>query len=251
MVTGIPTGWLFTDWADIARSIPGASTHQLYPLAVAYAAMGLTMRGDVNRAADLVAIAQAAQNALGTTHLWVHAAAGALAQLQGDFETSRRHAEAWAEQARAGRDTYELAHALILLASAFAIDDPARGAAIADQAVQAARQVGAASTLLYALLVQGLTLTEQDLERALRSLLEAADVAASIGDRYGEAVAIANQGVIARRRRDWLTALRAFAAGVEQHLQLGRPVAGELVGVARAFAGMGVCAPAANTLRCE
>jgi predicted ATPase/class 3 adenylate cyclase len=245
MVTGIPTGWLYTDWADVARSIPGASTNELYPLAVAYAAMGLTMRGELDRAAELVAIAEAAQVALGTTHLWVHAAAGALAQFQRDVETSRQHAEAWAERARAAHDPYELAHALILLGSALIPDDPARAAAVAEQAVQAARQAGVASTLLYALLVQGMALTEPDPERALRSFQETAEVAAAVGDRYGEAVAIASKGAIALGRLDWQTALRAFAAAVEQHLKLGRPVAGELIGVASAFAGMGCYEPAA------
>jgi predicted ATPase/class 3 adenylate cyclase len=245
MVTGIPTGWLYTDWADVARSIPGASTHELYPLAVAYAAMGLTMRGELDRAGELVAVAIAAQTALGTTHLWVHAAAGAFAQMQGDVKISRQHAEAWAERARACHDRYELAHALILLGSALVADDPARAAAVADEAVQAARQVGAASTLLYALLVQGLAQTEPDPVRALRSFEEAAEVAAFVGDRYGEAVAIANQGAIALGRRDWQTALRAYAAGVEQHLRLGRPVAGELIGAAGAFVGMGCFEPAA------
>jgi predicted ATPase/class 3 adenylate cyclase len=245
MVTGIPTGWLYTDWADVARSIPGASTHELYPLAVAYAAMGLTMRGELDRAAGLVATAQAAQTALGTTHLWVHAAAGTVAQFQGDADLARQHGQAWVELAQAQNDLYELAHALILLGSALVADDPARAAAVADQAVQAARQVGAASTLLYALLVQGFAQAEPDPERALRSFREAAEVAASVGDRYGEAVAIANQGAIALGRRDWQTALRAYAAAVEQHLQLGRPVAGELVGAATAFASIGCFEPAA------
>jgi predicted ATPase/class 3 adenylate cyclase len=243
MVTGIPIGWLYTDWADVARSIPGASTHELFPLAAAYAAMGLTMRGELDRAAELVATAQAAQTALGTAHLWVHAAAGALASFQGDAELARQHAEAWVKLARARNDTYELAHALILLAPALG-GDPAQ-AAVAEQAVRASRQIGVASTLLYALLVQGLALTEQNPERALRSFQEAADVAASVGDRYGAAVAIANQGAIALTRRDWDTALRAYAAGVEQHLQLGRPVAGELIGVATALVGMECLEPAA------
>jgi hypothetical protein len=48
-----------------------------------------------------------------------------------------------------------------------------------------------------------------------------------------------NQGAIALRRRDWHSALRPYAAGVEQHLQLGQPVLVELLGLATAFAGMG------------
>ena len=47
------------------------------------------------------------------------------------------------------------------------------------------------------------------------------------------------------RRRDWRTALRAYAAGIEQHLQLGHPISIELIGVATAFAGMGCYEPAA------
>jgi hypothetical protein len=146
--------------------------------------------------------------------------------------------------ARARNDGYELAHALILLGGAPG-DAAAGTAAVAEQAVQVSREVGAASALLYALLVQGLALTNQDPERALRSLQEAADVAASVGDRYGAASAVTSQGAIALRQRDWNTALRAYAVGVEQHLQLGQPVAVELLGVATAFAGMGCLEPAA------
>jgi hypothetical protein len=125
------------------------------------------------------------------------------------------------------------------------VDDPTYAGAVAQQAVQAAREVGAADALLYALLVQGLALTEQDPERALRSVQEAAQVAASLGDRFGEAAANAYQAGIALRRCDWQTALRAYAGAVEQHLQLGWPIADELIGVAIAFAGMGCVEPAA------
>jgi predicted ATPase/class 3 adenylate cyclase len=244
MATGIPTGWMATDWADVARSIPGATTHELFPLAVAYAAMAAVFRGELDHAAELVATAQAAQTALGTTHLWVHAAAGVLAFFQGDAKRARQHAEASLELARAGNDPFELAHALVLLATAL-LDDPAPAAAVAEQAVRAARQVGAAGTLLYALLAQALALTEQDPERALNSLQEAADVAASLGDRAGAASAITNQAAIAMRRCDWPTALRAYAAGIEQHLQLGQPISTELIGVATAFAGTECYEPAA------
>jgi predicted ATPase len=243
-VPGIPTGFMATDWADVARSIEGASTHELFPLAVAYAAMALTMRGELGRAAELLKAAQAAQTRLGTTHLWVHAAAGCLAFYQGDVKRARQHADVWLELARARNDTYEVAQALIALGAAL-LDDPVQAGVVADEAVRFARQVGAASTLLYALLTQALALTEHEPERALKSLQEAADVAASLGDRAGAASAMTGQGAIALRRRDWPAALRAYAAGVEQHLQLGQPVPVELFGLATAFAGMGCYEPAA------
>jgi hypothetical protein len=244
MVTGIPTGWIYTDWPDVARSIPGAATHELFPLAAAYAAMGMVFRGERKRAADLVAIAEAAQAALGTTHLWVYAAAGTAALFRGDKERTRQHAEAWAELARIGNDVYERAKALTLLAAALA-DDPARGGVVAEEAVRAARQVGAADALLYALLAQGLALAKHNPERALRSSEEAADVAASLGDRFGAAAAITNQGGIALRRGDWRTALRAYVAGAEQHMHLGQPLYDELVGMAAALVGLGCLEPAA------
>ncbi len=244
MATGVPTGWLSTDWAETARSIPGASTNELFPLAVAYAAMAEVFRGDLDRAAELVATAREAQSALGTTHTWVHAAAGVLAFFQNDMKRARQHAEAWLELARARHDPFELAHALILVTSAL-LDDPAQAEPVAEQALRAARDVGAAGTLLYALLAHSLALTEQHPERALKSLQEAADVAASLGDRAGAASAMTNQGAIALRRRDWPAALRAYAAGVEQHLQLGQPLLVELLGLATAFAGMGCYEPAA------
>jgi predicted ATPase len=244
MVTGIPTGWLATDWADVARSIPGAETHQLFPLAVAYAAIDVLFRGEFDRAGELVATAQEAQSALGTAHLWVHSAAGVVAFFQGDVKAARRHAEAWAELARADNDAYEIAAALTLLTAAL-FDDPAQAAVVAEQAVQAARQIGAADRLLYALLAESTALTEYDTERVIRSLQEAAELAASLGDRFGAASALTNQGAVALRRRDWRTALRAYASGVEQHLQLGQPIAVELIGVATAFAGLGCAEPAA------
>jgi predicted ATPase/class 3 adenylate cyclase len=243
-VPGIPTGFMATDWADVARSIDGASTHELFPPAVAFAAMAAVFRGEFDRATELVATAQAAQTALGTTHLWVHAAAGAVAFFQNDMKRARQHAEAWLELARACNDPYELAHSLVLLATAL-LDDPTRAAVVADQAVRAARQVGAAGTLLYALLTQALALTEREPDRALKSLQEAAEVAASLGDRAGAASAMTSQGAIALRRRDWPAALRAYGAGVEQHLQLGQPLPVELLGLATAFAGMGCYQPAA------
>ncbi len=238
MVTGIAPGWLSTDWADIARSIPGASTYELFPLAVAFAAMGMVFRNELDRAAELVETAEAAQAELGTGHLWVHAAIATLAYFQGDLERARQHAQAWVDLAEALNDPYEIAHGLTLLAPA-SMGDPRRAAQVAEQAVQVAHQIGVASALLYSLLAQAAIITEGDPERAQRSLQEAADVAASLGDRFGAASAITNQGAVALGRGDWLAALRVYAAGIEQHLQLGQPVAIELAGVAIAFVGLG------------
>ena len=47
------------------------------------------------------------------------------------------------------------------------------------------------------------------------------------------------------RRHDWRTALRAYATGIEQHLQLGQPIPAEVMGAAIAFARLECYEPAA------
>ena len=144
MVTGIPVGWIATDWADIARRVPGAALHQLFPLVVAFAAMAATMRNDLDEAESLVEEAQQAQRTLGTHHLWVDAAAGTLAFFRADFAEATRHAQAWADAASETADPYEISHALILLATSLQ-NDPDRAVVIADEAVRVARDAGIAS----------------------------------------------------------------------------------------------------------
>ena len=71
-MTGLAIGWTAVDWADTARAIPGAAEHQLFPHVVSFAALSALLRGDLEGGAALVAMAEDAQRALGTRHLWVH-----------------------------------------------------------------------------------------------------------------------------------------------------------------------------------
>jgi predicted ATPase/class 3 adenylate cyclase len=206
MVTAIPVGWTMTDWADIASTVPGAEQHRLYPVVVAFAALGAVMRSNLDRAAALVAEARRAQARLGTDHFWVLTAAGVLAFARGEAGTAEQYAEQWLASARERNDPYEISHALILLASS-RLGEPERAIPVADEAVQISRANGIASALLYALIVRG-TLPA-DAATVMAIFDEATDVARELGDRHGGAVVDAMRGTVASREGNWSLALRS------------------------------------------
>ena len=218
MVTAINVGWTGTDWAYVATRIPGAAAHALYPYVVAFAALGAAMQNDLERAENLVTIAQDSQRALGTHHLWVDGASGVLAQFKGDADGVTHHATLWLEGARERNDPYEVAHALILLAHGLH-GEPERAAAAAEEAVRVARVSGIPSALLYALISSGILPTETTVPA--RAVAEAAEIARSLGDRQGEILAESFRGTIATREQNWPIALRSFADSAAKMFDYG------------------------------
>jgi predicted ATPase/class 3 adenylate cyclase len=223
MVTGIPTGWTATDWAEVAVTVDGSTTHQLFPLVMAFAGMGATMRGDLARAATLVTKAEEAQDALGTRHLWVYAAAGTLAFFQGNLEQTRRHAGTWVELARASGDQYEISHALILLATGL-LPDPARAIVFAEEAVRTARDAGIASALLYALQILANLFPPQESVRSYALLEEAVEVGSMLGDRQAVASATQMKAAVALGLGDWRQALKDSSNSAQQYLEIGQSI---------------------------
>jgi predicted ATPase/DNA-binding SARP family transcriptional activator len=215
-VTGLHTNWTVLGWADTARTIPGADRHPLYPLIVAWAAVDAALAGDLDRAAPLLARAQHAQTALGTTHMPVHEAAAAYAIFRGDLPSAQHHAEACVEHARATGDPLELAHALTALASALT-NDPQRGAVVAEEAVKVTRDAGLLSPLPFALLVNLLYIGSEDPERELALYDEIIDAATALGDHQLVATTIASRDATKSRRADWPTALRTSVDALEHY----------------------------------
>jgi predicted ATPase/class 3 adenylate cyclase len=246
LVTGLPIGWTAVDWADTARTIPGAAEHPLFPHVVAFAALRATLRGDLERAAVLAANAQEAQDRLGSRHLWVSMAPATLATFRGDFDQAIHHAEVWLELARPTGDPYEIAPALLMLGSALR-PDPDRAIPVLDEAVHMARDAGVASSLSYSLMTLAMTLPLDESARALTLLDEAVEVGTKFGDLHGVANAIAIQGGIAARRGDWRATLRANADAAELQFQVGGsvPFGASFWGAAIAFVKLGYLEPAA------
>jgi predicted ATPase/class 3 adenylate cyclase len=214
-VAGLPLGVTVMGWADSARSIPGANTHELFPFVVAQTALDATLRGDLEAASRLVARAEEAQLALGTDHPSVHAAASALAYFRGDLDEARRYAKLRLEHAQSTGDNHELAHAYLQMAAAL-LDNPGRGAQAAEDAVRVARETGLISVLPYAL---GLYLNfvgagDHDLELAVHEEIIA--VATALGDHRLVALSVASRASAGSRQGDWRTTLRACASAAAQ-----------------------------------
>jgi predicted ATPase len=217
------TGELAMEWAAIAITIPGAEGHPLFPVVAAWAAWGATLRGDLERAEDLVATAEQAQAELGTRLPSVARAQATLAFFRNDAEEARRHAGEWVDLARASGDAHELAHALLMLASALQSTEPTLDAAIAtlDEAVRVARAAGIDTALTFSLGNLGYWLPYEESERALALLDEAIEVGTRIGDRQSVATQIQSKAGLAARHGDWRKTLQCSGDSAEQKLELG------------------------------
>jgi predicted ATPase/DNA-binding SARP family transcriptional activator len=217
---GWSTGGAATEWAETAIAIPGAAEHPLYPAAAAFAAIGAALRGDIDRAATLVAFAQDAQTHLGTHHLMVETAAAMLAMFRGNFDQAQHLAQRAVDQARDSQDPTEIAGALIIYAHTLVLD-ATTAAVAAEEAVQVSREVDSPFLLLHALLVLAERVVHDQPRRAHELVDAAADLARELGARQELATAIGGQAAIAITQHKWLDALLAATDGAEQHLQVG------------------------------
>jgi predicted ATPase/class 3 adenylate cyclase len=220
-VAGMAIGYAAMVWADAARSIPGVEDHELFPVVVAWSSWGKVMRGEYELGAGLAAEAQAAQQRLGTAHLWVHMASATVAFFTGDLDRAREHAEEWVRHARPTGDAYEIASALVMLASAVQLSDREAAFAAASEAVEVARGGGILSDLSIGLSLLAGLIVDDDIDRATVILEEAIQVARLIGDRSALSQIPGMRSWLAIRRREWQAALRGAHDAAEQKLALG------------------------------
>ena len=171
------------DWAVTASMIPGGDDHPLFPVVAAWAASDGTFSGDFERAEAHIVAAERAQEALGVRLPAVANARAVLAFYRGDLEQVVPHAQEWAELARASGDDYELALALMLLATA-RMHEPDVGIAMLEESVRVARDAGILSALSIGLSFLAGMLPIDESERALALLDEAIEVGRLVGDRW-------------------------------------------------------------------
>jgi predicted ATPase len=220
-VSGIAIGYAAMAWADTARSIRGARDLELFPAVLAWAAWGKAMQGDTERGRQLAAEAQAAQQRLGTRHLWVHMASATAALFTGDLDRARGHAEEWVRLARATCDPYELANALTMLAGTTFVSDVDAARVTAEEAVQVARDGGILTALSAGLAFLAVILYNLDPEQAIEVLQEGLEVGLLVGDRLSLSLFDFIRSFHAIRRRDWHAALRAALDSADQKRALG------------------------------
>jgi predicted ATPase/class 3 adenylate cyclase len=220
-VHSMTIGYSAMGWAETATNILDADRHRLFPAVLAWAAWGATMRGELERAAVLIARADEAQHDLNTTHLGVVMARATLAFFRGDLEQAEESAERWLDLARATEDPYEIAHALVMVGAASQFSDPGRAVGALSEAVDVARGSGIASALSIGLSTLAGLLPLEESDRAVSLFDEAIAVGTAIGDRQGVSNAAQGIGWIAARRGDWRAALRASVDAAAQKLALG------------------------------
>jgi predicted ATPase/class 3 adenylate cyclase len=246
-VAGMAIGDADLTWADAARSIARAEEHELFPVVVAWAAWGKVMRGDAKRGGELSAEAEAAQQRLGTRHLWVHMASATAAFFSGDMDRAYEHAEEWVRRARPTGNAYELANALVMLASTLQTSDRAAGLPIIEEAVHIARTGGIGSALSIGLTVLAGYMADDDPKRTRVILDEALAVGRRVGDRQAVAQVPLLRGWLAGQRAEWLAALRGALDAAEHRLALGdmQTMPGALGLASIALAHLGALEPSA------
>jgi predicted ATPase/class 3 adenylate cyclase len=246
-VPGIAIGYAAMAWADTARAIPGAPDHELFPAVLAWAAWGKAMHGDLDLGHQLAAEAQAAQQRLGTRHLWVHMASATAALFTADLDRAHDHAEEWVRLARATGDPYELANALNMLAGTTMVSDFDAARPNAEEAVQVARDGGILTALTAGLAILAAILSNDDPEQAIEVLEEALEVGLLVGDRQSLTLIDFGRSWLAIRRRDWHTALRAALDSADQKRALGdmTGIRGVFGAASMALAGLQAHEPAA------
>ncbi len=183
-VNGMAIGDAAQGWAETASTIPGGDDHPLFPEVAAFASLGATFAGDLERAETRVAAAERAQTTLGAGRCPVLRARALLAVFRGDVESARSHAQACVALARTSGDPDELARALLVLASSLMLAEPDVATATLDEAVRVAHDAGLASTLAIGLPFLAGILPIQESERALALIDEAIEVGTRLGDRY-------------------------------------------------------------------
>jgi tetratricopeptide (TPR) repeat protein len=220
------------DWAVTVSMIPGGDDHPLFPVVAAWAASEATFSGDFERAEARTVAAERAQATLGVRLAAIANARAVLAFFRGDLEQVVPHAQEWAELARAAGDDYELALALMLLASA-RLDEP-DGLAFLEESVRVARDAGIFSALSMSLPFLAGMLPIEESERALALLDEAIEVGRLVDDRWSVLQVTLAKGSIALQRGDWRAALQ-LALDYFDH------EAANAVGDPLVYAGVALC----------
>jgi predicted ATPase len=180
-----------TVWADGAIALPGAGAHHRYPLAVAVAAYGRFVRGDLEGAVELGECAVAAADRLGIDGSGLaERALGNAWFYRGDTERGVEWMDRMVASARRGSPA-RLAHALYMRSVAFSsLGDAVGGDRFASDCLVAAADSGSPTAMAQALYARGLALKATSPVDASAELQRAADMASDAGNRWIQAFAL-------------------------------------------------------------
>jgi hypothetical protein len=212
-----------TAWAEATMTLPDAEAHPRAAVAVAVAAYGAFVRGDLDTAIVLGeraveiderngnASSGLAERALGNARFYQGAVADALAWM-----------DRMLDSARAAGSAARLTHALYMRSvAATSVGDGALGEQLADEARTVAQRAGSATAIAQACYAAGLALEATTPDDARALLTESADAARRVGNRWVEAFAVTEVLWLDAQRGAPLEALAAFASVVETWYRAG------------------------------
>ena len=238
-VRGAVIGDVAMDWAAVAIEVSGAAEHPLFPEVAAWASWGATVGRDLERAEQLAAAAEHAEELLGTRHPTVALARATVATQYGPQGAQDAAAE-WLARARAVGDPYDIAHALTMLGLTFAYaGDTGPATTTLDEAARVAREAGITAALTICLSTLAQMLPVEEAERALALLDEAVELGTRTDDRMSTSTAIMVRGMFMGRLGDWRAALRDEVDAAEVKRSIG-----DSMGIHACFwnAGVACCA---------
>jgi predicted ATPase/DNA-binding SARP family transcriptional activator len=180
-----------TSWADAAAKLPGAESHERYPLVIAVSAYGRFVRGDLEGAIEVAdrAVRAAKQSGHDTSGLAERVLGNAFFY-RGNVEEAFPWSKRMLDSARSGSPA-RLAHALYLRSvAATSVGDNGRGTQSANEALAAAESCKSPTALAQAYYAIGLAREATDPAQAAVDLELAVELARNAGNRWIEAFAL-------------------------------------------------------------
>ena len=200
---------LFT-WAEATLELPAVEDHPLLPVALATAAYGRFVRGDLDAAVALAERSLEAERRLGLPSCGLHARTlGNVYYYRGQTSEAAESCQRMVGAARTSGDDACLVHALYMASVGLASNARTEASRLlADEAVSLARRTGNPTSLASALYARALVVEAVDPDRAVSMLEESIAHGTAAGNRWIVAFARTELVSLAGRRGDLDGALR-------------------------------------------
>ena len=197
-------------WAESTLELRAAEDHPLLPLALATAAYGRFVRGDLDAAVALAERSLEDELRLGLPSCGLHARTlGNVFYYRGQTFEAAESCERMVGAARTSGDDARLAHALYMASVGLASDARTEASRLlADEVVSLAQRTGNPTSLASALYARALVVEAIDPDRAVSMLEESVAHGTAAGNRWIVAFARTELVSLAGRRGDFDGALR-------------------------------------------
>jgi predicted ATPase/DNA-binding SARP family transcriptional activator len=206
-----------TAWAETTFGLPDAEAHPRAAMALAIAAYGAFVRGDLDAAVELAGRSATMAEQTGTTSSGLaERAMGNALFYQGDIDNALAWMDRMLESARTTGSAARLTHALYMRSvAATSVGDSVRGQQLANEARTVAEVTGSATAVAQAHYAAGLACESAAPDDARTLLAESAEAARRVHNRWVESFASTEVLWLEAQRGNPLAALAGYASVVE------------------------------------